>query len=273
VTDTLAPSPFQQAVAYYDRFRAPYAPAALDYVVEALALGPGDRVLDLGCGPGTLAIPLSRRVGEVVAVDPAAGMLAEGERLAAQREAGTIRWLHSRAEDLPPDLGRFKLAVMGQSAHWMDRDGVLSRLGDLIEPGGALAIFDEGQRRPQESWERTAAMVAGRFLGRPPRHPGKHPEVAHAPSLQRSAHFSAFTVREFPHQLVRDVASVLGCCYSGVGASRLALGEQADVFEAELADALYALSPSGVFEESLETAVILAFRADHPPVASAAAPR
>ena len=64
---------------------APYAQAAIDFIVERYSLTKGVRALDLGCGPGTIAIPLSNIVGEVVAVDPDADMIAEGRRLAASR--------------------------------------------------------------------------------------------------------------------------------------------------------------------------------------------
>jgi 2-polyprenyl-3-methyl-5-hydroxy-6-metoxy-1,4-benzoquinol methylase len=42
---------------------------------------------DLGCGPGTIAIPLSRTVAEVVAVDLDADMIAEGRPLAASQQS------------------------------------------------------------------------------------------------------------------------------------------------------------------------------------------
>src|SRR4051794_18302383 len=103
--DSPDPSPFANAAAYYDGFRAPYAPEALAWVVDALRLGAKDRVLDLGCGPGKLAIPLSCVAGEVVAVDSGPEMLAEGRRLAGERGAGRIRWIEGRAEDLAADVG------------------------------------------------------------------------------------------------------------------------------------------------------------------------
>src|ERR1700722_2838898 len=58
-------SPFAGAAQYYDRFRAPYAQAAIDFIVERYNLSEGVRALDLGCGPGTIAIPLSHTVAEV----------------------------------------------------------------------------------------------------------------------------------------------------------------------------------------------------------------
>jgi ubiquinone/menaquinone biosynthesis C-methylase UbiE len=138
-------SPFAGTAPYYDRFRAPYAPAAIDFIVESFGLGPGARALDLGCGPGRLAIPLSRSVAEVVAVDPDADMIAEARRLAASRGAGNIRWLTSRAEDVPAEAGPFRVATIGQAFHWMARDAVLARLAILIEDGGGgVALVDPG---------------------------------------------------------------------------------------------------------------------------------
>ncbi|MGH9437325.1 MAG: class I SAM-dependent methyltransferase [Terriglobia bacterium] len=66
--------PFEGTAAYYDEFRAPYAPEALDYLVAAFGLDHGARALDLGCGPGTISIPLSWSVSEVVAIDRDAAM-------------------------------------------------------------------------------------------------------------------------------------------------------------------------------------------------------
>jgi Methyltransferase domain len=79
-------SPFAGTAPFYDRFRAPYAQAAIDFIVERYHLGDGSRALDLGCGPGTIAIPLSYAAAEVVAVDADAEMIAEGKRLAASRQ-------------------------------------------------------------------------------------------------------------------------------------------------------------------------------------------
>ena len=256
-----APSPFADAAAFYDRFRAPYAPGALEHVIAALGLDEGARVLDLGCGPGTIAIPPSRVVGEVVAVDPDAAMLAEGRRLAVEHGRANIRWIQARAEDVGMELGRFRAVTFGQSLHWTDRDRVLRQVADLVEPGGGLAILDEGRRRAPESWFAVAAQLAATYLGRRQRHPMKHPEIDHEPSLRRSSHFSQFEVREFPVEITRDLTSILGCVYSSVQTTRPMFGDRAATFEAELSLALRRLNPSGVFRESLQTAVFIAPKA------------
>jgi SAM-dependent methyltransferase len=86
-----------------------------------LAVSPGDRVLDIGSGPGTLALPLARAGALVTAVDPAEGMLAE-LRAAAEKEGfaavTTVRGLWEEidpARDLRPPYDRvvasFSLAM------------------------------------------------------------------------------------------------------------------------------------------------------------------
>jgi len=71
----------RHAEAYRDRvmgIQDPREHRGRFHVVEALGAGPGDRVLDLACGPGTLTLPLAEAVGpagQVVAVDLADGML------------------------------------------------------------------------------------------------------------------------------------------------------------------------------------------------------
>jgi SAM-dependent methyltransferase len=252
------PSPFESAAPYYDACRPPYPPAALDHVLAAGRLGPRSRLLDLGCGPGTLAIPLSRSVAQVVAVDPDTGMLAQASRLARERGAGAIQWIHGRAEDAEVGPGRFAACVMGQSFHWMDRDAVLARLADLLEPDGPLILVAPGRRRPQESWEDAAASVVARYLGPPRRHPSANPEPHDEPALARSTRFCGLTRTVFPSRLRRDVASILGYLYSISTSARPLFGERAGAFEADLRAALLELQPSGPFEETVETEVVVA---------------
>ena len=256
---SLGASPFAGTARYYDRFRAPYARAAFDFIVEAYHLRGDARALDLGCGPGSIAIPLSHSVAEVLAVDADADMIAEGRRLAASRGRENIRWLRSRAEDVPLGEGPFRVATIGQAFHWLDRDAVLAKLAILIADGGGLALVNPGRRRPQESWEPLADRIVTKFLGPRNPHPNSNPREPHnEPALLRSECFSEFTAHEFPSTITRDVNSIIGCIYSMSSSARPLFGDTAEAFEAELSEALLSLEPSGVFTARLETEVVIA---------------
>jgi ubiquinone/menaquinone biosynthesis C-methylase UbiE len=251
-------SPFAGTARYYDRFRAPYARAAFDFIFEAYDLSGNVRALDLGCGPGTIAIPLSYSVAEVVAVDPDADMIAEGRHLAASRGRQNIQWLRSRAEDISLGAGPFHVTTIGQAFHWMDRDEVLRKLTFLVGEGGGLALVNPGKRRPQESWEPIASQTIAKFLGPRTRHPKSNPqEPENEPALRRSEYFSKFTTREFPNTITRDMNSIIGCIYSVSSSAKSLFGDNAKTFEAQLSKTLLSLNPTGVFNEHIETEVVI----------------
>ena len=82
---------FRTAARHYLRGRPPYAAGLIRRLVQVSGLGPGTRVMDLGCGPGQLAVALVPFVGEVVALDPEPEML----RIAAQSAAAarpSLQW-------------------------------------------------------------------------------------------------------------------------------------------------------------------------------------
>jgi SAM-dependent methyltransferase len=129
---------FQGSAAYYERGRIPYAAGLADAIAAALGLDGRGRLLDVGCGPGTIALRLAHLFEEVVGVDADAGMVAEAERQATLRGIGNARWVRALAEELPAGLGTFRAATFAQSFHWMDRDRVATTILAMLEPGGAF---------------------------------------------------------------------------------------------------------------------------------------
>src|SRR6476646_10055978 len=69
---------FTAAVENYDRFMGRYATGLAPKFADAARVRAGMRVLDVGCGPGALAVELAGRVGEdnVAAIDPAPHFVA-----------------------------------------------------------------------------------------------------------------------------------------------------------------------------------------------------
>ena len=96
----------------------------------------GQRVLDVGCGNGELALMLGRGGRSVVGIDPSKECIAEA-RVRAGGER--VRFACASFDDYDAD-GRFDAIVFVASIHHMDMERALARAKELLAPGGVIAI-------------------------------------------------------------------------------------------------------------------------------------
>jgi SAM-dependent methyltransferase len=113
------------------------------FLVDALGLGRGARVLDVGCGPGRHALALARRGMEVVGVDRSPEFVALA-RDAAAVEALTATFVQLDVRDLAYD-GDFDAAIcLCQGGFGLlggrDELDVFGRIARALVPGGRLAL-------------------------------------------------------------------------------------------------------------------------------------
>lgn len=102
-------------------------------------LGPGKRLIDLGCGTGRWTIPLAERTGcEAVGVDSSKEMLTKARE--KDRE-GRVTWLLGDVERLEVDPESFDCALMSLMMHHLeDHQAAFRRVFAALRPGGALLI-------------------------------------------------------------------------------------------------------------------------------------
>ena len=101
---------------------------------------PGDRVLDVACGTGNVAIPLARRGARVTGVDIAPNLLVQARERAAA-EGLRIQFDEGDAEQLPYPDGRFDGVATMFGAMFAPRpEMVSSELARVLKPGGWLAM-------------------------------------------------------------------------------------------------------------------------------------
>ena len=256
------PRRFRSTAEYYARYRVPYPPELLEAVAARVGLEPGDRVLDLGCGPAMLAIGFARLGMATTAVDPEPEML-EAARAAVRGAGLGVDVVQGSSYDLGPHLGRFKLVTMGRSFHWMDRPATLATLDRLIEPRGAVALFHDRRISSSGDWQGLIIKATeqhapeGTVARRIRRSPDWDP---HEGVLLASAFCRVETMgRVFAQTL--GVEEVLGRAYSMSASSPETLGANQTAFEAAVRRGLAEINPEGRFTEVVEANAIIAFRA------------
>ncbi|MDX3660816.1 methyltransferase domain-containing protein [Streptomyces sp. ID05-26A] len=119
-----------------------------DLVAERLALRPGDRVLDVGCGNGFPAVRIAEAHGaHVTGITVSQQEVDRATELAAGSDRVVFRL--ADAASLPDDLGTFDAVFAIESLlHLPDQAAALARLRRFVRPGGRLVVADLCQREP-----------------------------------------------------------------------------------------------------------------------------
>jgi len=252
---------FQGTAAYYRQSRKPYAPALAAAVAEHLHLDDCGGLLDVGCGPGTVALFLAHLFETVVGLDSDPGMLAEAERAAAEEHVTNATWVQMRAENLPGPLGTFRVISFAQSFHWMDRPRVASVVREMLDPGGAVVQIDlwhtepPGLAAPSGPYpvvpESALDELRRRWLG-PDRRAGqgfRNTSPSGEDEVFQAAGFAPEELVVVPDDRVleRSVDDVVAWVLSTSSTAPHLFGERLDAFVDDLRALLFDASPAGRF--------------------------
>ncbi|TXL70600.1 methyltransferase domain-containing protein [Vineibacter terrae] len=166
----------------YERISAERQFRSGQRLVAELAIGAGERVLDLGCGTGLLAQHIAGLVGargHVLGLDP----LPLRIELAQAKTQANLVFRVGNAYDLDdlPD-GGFDVACLNAVFHWLpEKAGPLRQLARVLRPGGRLGIGTSLKDRVSPLHE-----VAAQVLSRPPfrEHPRARAQITYRVSEQ-----------------------------------------------------------------------------------------
>lgn len=252
------------SAAYYAAGRVAYPSGTADALRAKLRLDGRGRLLDVGCGPGSLTLLLAPLFEEAVGVDADPDMIDAARAAARAAGAGNTRWVCMRAEELPGGLGRFRLVTFAQSFHWFDRPRVARAVKQMLEAGGACVqvhatthrgLAGEDQlHHPRPPHDEIAALVA-RYLG-PVRRAGRQTLPSGTPSGEDRVLQAAGFGR--PERVVLEAGTVertedevVASVFSLSSSTPHLFGDRRAEFERDLRALLRRAAPGGIFSERM----------------------
>ncbi len=138
------------------------------FLVERTAAGPGDTVLDVATGTGTVATELARRKGcSVIGLDQSVEML----EVARERVPPDVELVHGDADQLPFEDGSVDALTFTYLLRYVDDPAAtLTELARVVRPGGTIAGLEFGlPEHPlvRAAWEAYVGIglpAAGRLI-------------------------------------------------------------------------------------------------------------
>ena len=121
------------------------------------------RILDVGCGEGSLARYLAFPGREVLGIDPSGEAIARARKQTGEGEGVRFLNLSLEAFDAPP--GSMDAVIFAASLHHMEEEGALRKARELLRPGGRLLIVGLAAPSGPGDWLLEALRVAPAKLG------------------------------------------------------------------------------------------------------------
>jgi len=136
-----------------DRAKAPTYQAMFRTLIDIMAPKPGEAILDVGCGAGSLDRLLAKRLGSanpITAMDTNAFLRSEAATLAkAEGVDATIRFVPGDAEKLPFPDASFGCAFSVTVLEECDADRAIAEMKRVVKPGGRIGIVVRALDMPQ----------------------------------------------------------------------------------------------------------------------------
>jgi ubiquinone/menaquinone biosynthesis C-methylase UbiE len=134
---------FTRTAEVFASYAVPDRVASAESLAEMVAVGKSDIVVDLACGPGTLALRFARRARWVCGFDLTPAMLARARETAVADGLKNLFFAIGDAQSLPFADNALDIAVTSYSLHHMsDPARVLAEMARVVRKGGRVGVLD-----------------------------------------------------------------------------------------------------------------------------------
>lgn len=185
----LAARGFERAADDYEQGRPSYPAAAIDCLVQALAVGAGATVVDLGAGTGKLTRRLDGTGARLIAVEP-----VEAMRRKLAEALPHVRVLAGTAEAIPLAGESVDAVVVAQAFHWFQGEAALREIQRVLRPGGRLGLIWNA-RDESADWVAGLSAILDPYAGDAPRYASGRWREAFAATER----FDPLQARQFAH--------------------------------------------------------------------------
>ena len=123
---------FSAAAGYYTGYRKPYPEKLFDLVRSSFNLDGSGDLLDVGCGTGQIAVPMSEDFASILGVDISTEMIASARNHALAVGISNVEFSVMPGEEIGSISGLYDLVTFGSSLHWMDISQTLELAAGLL---------------------------------------------------------------------------------------------------------------------------------------------
>jgi SAM-dependent methyltransferase len=129
---------FDRAADLYQDARPEYPERLFDRLIDITGLKPGDRVLEVGAGPGKATVPLARRGLRVTALEPGPALAARARQNLANYDVDIVE---ASFEEWNGASGGYAAVLAATAWHWVDPEVRYVAAARSLQPGGYLATW------------------------------------------------------------------------------------------------------------------------------------
>lgn len=260
---------FEGLAERYDRYR-PGIPADVCSILSGLVETEAThsaRLLDLGTGTGQVIFDCGNRFATLVGVELDAGMVEIARNKAARHPEIShkdVRWVVASAEEyLDSTYETFDLVTICRAFHWLDQEGVLTRLDRVVATRGKVVVCGDGSLwNAPDAWAKAIKATIQQFLGEDRRARSTkftHHDRPYIEIMQESPFFDA---QRLEVRGVREwtIEQIMGYLFSTTFAAPELFGSRVGEFENTMRERLAEYRDGDSLKENYEFTLIVGQR-------------